>query len=537
MAFFNHLTIDAENCIFSFSAFKDLVTFSGVNRAAYTKFDNEGFFGRVFKELYPVVESILKLKSRADKIFPSLSDYTITNTNFFQKHTNNNCWKVCCCVFQTGQLNFSKSFINEVVFRHDEFLKAEQKDLTKEMKEICGPDDTDPTSWIHQAWLDHEKTCHLLRIELHPEQSEAQLEDGDTVWAWTAYGKYRRHSSLEDLSSYFDTVIGDRMEEFRALAEKTHSEKTETIFKEWINFDERFIPVVNYFRYKLLKLRKESIPFKLIRIDQELNYIEYLKQKITKDESFVYETEKNALSNYFPYFLENYLWTIFAKTTAMNEEDRRALFSTFEIYLKCVCSSKLAFDLPEFCNQVAVASFAPCYPESPEADVAISNHKDALQILQTVLINKAIESYLKQPLTIDVMGAKNQATQIKNLCLSSPTLYPSIESIHELFIRAIFRGHKIELLSNNGKRSLDEMTYNELVSILANYSCKEMAARYACRPLEAINESNYRSQISKLSGNFPTLTHEQIIDNLASAIRAKHGNQGFKNALEMQEDN
>src|SRR6267154_3008058 len=145
------LSRDVEKFIISFLDSQDQVNFSGVSKAAYKMLSNNEHFKGLFNKyfLFGQNEAFLSKKT-FDKKFEHLCIGHPTN-----------CWKVACSVFQTRNLKFSESIIDEeILIKH---LKKKQLEDQAKLKEICGDSSGDLFSLIHQAQLAHEETKDMLK--------------------------------------------------------------------------------------------------------------------------------------------------------------------------------------------------------------------------------------------------------------------------------------------------------------------------------------------------------------------------------------
>src|SRR5579871_3853206 len=61
------------------------------------------------------------------------------------------CWKVASCVFETGNLKFCDSFINEGIKIQVKNLEDQINHLEAELEKVCGKGWEDPVSPIRQA--------------------------------------------------------------------------------------------------------------------------------------------------------------------------------------------------------------------------------------------------------------------------------------------------------------------------------------------------------------------------------------------------
>jgi hypothetical protein len=358
-----------------------------------------------------------------------------------------NCWKVACCVFQTGKLNFSQSFIDEEVQLHIDGLEKEKAKIEVELEGI--------SEEVNQAKLIHEVTKSML---------------------------------AEDDNRTIEKLIPERRDEYNAFIQDI--ENRDPSFKEYIKgllaFDQRLSPIVNDEIYTNLKQKKDAISFELKSVDKKICHY----KNLSTEESLKYRSEMGEelndyfddLTIFFKNALETQLLAIIQKPKKLTAADIHEFLAGFQAY-RPLCEIQefqlqlLRLDTPM--NLLSIISVKGCMTRlsfkghisrlkaslnqnREQNQQIISNIDEISPMIDKELFAEYMEKYAKAPISNDLIFSRDSTANKIHAQLESIPL----EFIKEALTRSIFNQNRDVLSTMSTENAQIEPSLEEIEQIL-----------------------------------------------------------------------
>jgi hypothetical protein len=207
---------EVEMYIISFLPSKDQVVLSGVHQRAYIVLSNDSYFKDLLQQKYPSLKNGAPIEKKFE--------------NLYVMHPNN-CWKVACCVLQTGRVMFNQEFLDEEMGH----ITEEKNKCEARIREICGECCEDPSSPIQQAWIAYKEQDSIFESYY----SEKEKYYGLLEQIFAEHGEDKRIAFLASLDSAQDS-----------------KEKRRSIIA---NFNEKLIPVCDFREVYMESLQQKQI--------------------------------------------------------------------------------------------------------------------------------------------------------------------------------------------------------------------------------------------------------------------------------------
>lgn len=299
---------EVELHIASFLSHQDQVVLSGVNQSAYQRLSNKGYFKDLFKKKYYFEKKNTPL---ARKIKHLCTDHP------------KNCWKVACCFFQTGQINFNQSFLDETRIQLKARLLAKKERNERRLEKICGSNSDDPDSPIHYALLIYQQFSYLI-----PEKEELEKE-AVGVFSQLTKAQLQEFEKINGSSSPDDFI--SVLKKLNHISEINHF----LVFLEQHKEDIKALE-----KYEQLNEKKTRLENLIKRIADHLQRIE------NKDYPIYIDNIVN-----FRKLLENYLCCLLMSTDLKKDD----IYAAFKVYLNTYKNFKVDvhhyldfFEFPKF---------------------------------------------------------------------------------------------------------------------------------------------------------------------------------------------
>ncbi len=371
------------------------------------------------------------------------------------------CWKIASCVFETGNLNFTASVLNDGYLMEIKTRDNQIKEYKSELKKICGDFPYDPASPIHLAWVEHAKTKDVL---------------GDQPGRFTL------------------PILQEKKDKFGEILFK--EQPVEETFREIIAFDKRLLPYANHIRYEKMEADRSNLQWHLDIAEGSVSTVDQFTRR---------------LEWFFQCELDVQLREMIVKQEPLTDEDCEVFLSALKIWANAQHWSDLTSAIETYLRTVALSYFSSQLPH----DISIqtkANAKKIRGILNNYPFHREINKYAKKP--IESHNIDSLKNEIKNILSLSFLKGPGFSEL--ALLEPIYEHHGLDIQNPS--------SIPENIRILTDYVYKEAIRVFVAQPFSGVSTVRSRADFAQKLGDVCGISLDIVHQDLMTAIRNKEDN-------------